>query len=815
MDKRVALKLHSGTLEAGFSATLQIGNEDQLPDIEISGSLPPAPALKALYHRWQAAYHQLGLPSRIADENSGFVTNVSIIGDCDTLSAELQTAFNNWLRAESFRPLHEKLLERLTATDTIRLLLQTPYDTVQRLPWHLWEICDRYPKLEIVLSAPTYQKAPTPKITPRPKIRILAILGHSHGLDIETDRALLNQLPHAEVHYLTTPTREALNTSLWDPTGWDILFFAGHSLSTPNTASLNPSDTERDRSRSVSAGNSATTSSTGQLSINPTTTLTTPQLKHALKHALTRGLKIAIFNSCDGIGLAKDLADLQIPQILVMRELVPDPVAHAFLKSFLQAYAQGAPLTLAVREAREKLQGIEDQYPCAAWLPTLYQTPTATAPAWQDLYQPSSAPNPTPSSNEQTPLPPISTRHALLIHGLVLALLLGLRSLGFFQTFELRVLDQLLRQRSPELPDSRIVIVTIDETDIRTQDPEDRRSSLSDSTLIEALNRLNPMEPQAIGIDIYRDFPVRANQPALAEAFAQQSNLFAICKGSDLPVSEEGIPPPPEFPISRIGFSDFPQDADTRVRRQLFSFDQELASPCKSTNAFNALLALNYLDEKGHTFTLLPNGDFQIGEVSFTPIDRNSGGYHNTNAEGYQFFLNYRNLKKPEQIAEEIKLSELLAGKVSPEDIRDRIVLIGVIANSATDDWPTPYGPTKGVYLQAHMISQFLSAVLDDRAFIHTWNDWQETLWILFWASTASLMILTLNSKHRISAKLSLGLLLSEIALLGLCWLLFSKAHTWVPWLPAAIAPIAIAQSTPLARYLNPPLNKSTEEEPS
>lgn len=44
---------------------------------------------------------------------------------------------------------------------------------------------------------------------------------------------------------------------------------------------------------------------------------------------------IAIFNSCDGLGLAQELADLHIPQMIVIKEPVPDKLAQEFLKYFL------------------------------------------------------------------------------------------------------------------------------------------------------------------------------------------------------------------------------------------------------------------------------------------------------------------------------------------------------------------------------------------------------------------------------------------------------------------------------------------------
>ncbi len=113
--------------------------------------------------------------------------------------------------------------------------------------------------------------------------------------------------------------------------------------------------------------------------------MTIPQLKHGLKKAIAQGLTLAIFNSCDGLSLAVNLADLHIPQMIVMREPVPDQVAQAFLKNFLAAFASGKPFYYSVREAREKLQGLEDECPCATWLAVICQNPAEIPVTCQDF----------------------------------------------------------------------------------------------------------------------------------------------------------------------------------------------------------------------------------------------------------------------------------------------------------------------------------------------------------------------------------------------------------------------------------------------
>jgi hypothetical protein len=127
--------------------------------------------------------------------------------------------------------------------------------------------------------------------------------------------------------FLVEPTRREINNHLWEKT-WDILFFAGHS------------ETENEE---------------GKIYINPQESLTLSELRYGLRKAVEFGLKLAIFNSCDGLGLAKKLSDLQIPRMIIMREIIPDEVAQSFLTYFLDAFSTGKPFTFAVREARERL----------------------------------------------------------------------------------------------------------------------------------------------------------------------------------------------------------------------------------------------------------------------------------------------------------------------------------------------------------------------------------------------------------------------------------------------------------------------------
>ncbi|MBT9316240.1 CHASE2 domain-containing protein [Leptothoe spongobia] len=774
MEKLVILKLGDGSLDTGFSVILQISDAVYRPTAELTGSLPPASRLRQILQRWQTAYRRLGLPYRLEARKEGFAKNISRVEDCSVVAQELTEEFNRWLKAETFRPLWDKLLEQLTLQDQVRIILQTQQTLVQQLPWHTWDICDRYPKAEIALSAPTYESIPPQPIN-RQQVRILAIFGHSQGIDIQTDQALLNHLPNADIQFLVEPNRQQLTTYLWEPQGWDILFFAGHSTSQTNSP----------------------VKSIGQLSLNPTDSLTIPELKHALTKAIKRGLKIALFNSCDGLGLAQALSDLHIPQVLVMREPVPDRVAHEFLKAFLEAFARKETFYLAVREAREKLQGLEDYYPCATWLPIICQNPAELPPTWSTLTNITSEPivKPLSKSSWQVVL------GASLITAVVSFILLGLRQIGIFQNWNLWALDQLMQLRPRELPDSRILIITITETDIQAQDAEYRRGSLSDEALSALLEKLEPMEPRVIGLDIYRDFPVSRHQPRLVNQLQTNNKLLVTCKTSSADKNIPGIAPPLEVPNERIGFSDFVTDSDGILRRHLLALTPEPVSPCQAGYGLSTLLALRYLAQEGLEPTASSNGYLQVEDVIFKPLAPNFGGYQGVDAGGHQVLLNYRNLPSLDQIAVQVTLSDILEDRVNAALIRDRIVLIGTTASSMGDYWLTPYSyktikgeqDTAGVFMQAHMVSQLLSAILDRRPLIQTWPEWADILWIVSWGAAGSGLVCGIVYGIRPRAKfylywLLMGGLMLELSLFGLCWLGLVQLGYWLPWGGAAVS---------------------------
>lgn len=784
MEKLVVLKFGEGNFDQGFPVTLQIGEEGKRPSVEITGKLPSIPEIPQFYSGWATSYRCLGLRSRL-EASRAQVTNVSKLELCYNAAQILRDRLNSWLSSESFRPIREKLLEQLMPSDEIRLIIQTENTLLRRLPWHLWDLCDRYPRAEIALSNTCYGYEPPcyeqieQLILPHPKVRILAILGNSNGINTQADRLLLEQLPNADISFLVEPQCQELTEEIWKQ-GWDILFFAGHSSSQPN-------------------------GEMGRIYINKTDSLTIGQLRYALKKAVSRGLKIAIFNSCDGLGLAQNLADLQIPQIIIMREPVPDQVAQSFLQYFLQTFAQGTSFYLAVREARERLQGWEDQFPCATWLPMIFQNPAILPPTWQELYigsrevEPPDLPPPIPPDLPPPVTPPpdrkFKGKHGaakvILMSLAVTSLILGVRHLGVLQPLELQAFDHLMQSRPNEVPDSRLLVVTVTEADIQAQKNEPRRGSLSDRSLNRLLEKLDSYQPRVIGLDIYRDFPVGKDYPDLAKRLRNTDNtprLITVCKTST-EINDQGVPPPPEVPAEATGFSDVVIDPDGVLRRHLLALTPSPTSACKASYALSSQLAFRYLAKQGILPTVTPEGYLKLGKTVFKRLKSRTSGYQNIDAWGHQVLLNYRYHRSPQNFAPQVTLTQVLNNQLNPNAVKDRIVLVGVTAPSAKDYFLTPYSRAKelnqqmpGVVVQAQMVSQMISAALDGRTLIWVWSEWEEALWILAWSVAGALIA------WRFHLWLRFGLLVASlIVLYGLCFGFFTHGG-WVPLIPAVLA---------------------------
>lgn len=367
----------------------------------------------------------------------------------------------------------------------------------------------------------------------------------------------------------------------------------------------------------------------------------------------------------------------------------------------------------------------------------------------------------------------------------VAGFVLVLRSTGLLQSLEWAAYDQMFRWRPPEPRDDRILIVGINETDIR----EFQSWPISDRVLAELLQKLDSYSPRAIGLDLYRDIPVEPGHAELQQVFATTPNLIGI---EEVPIAHNliGVRPPKVLAeLGAVGFNNVAIDSDGKIRRNLLY----LWSDEKTYQSFALKLALIYLQGEGIKLQPSPEHPehFQLGPHSFPRFESHDGPYIRQDNGGYQVLANFH-VGPPGDYQlvpyREVSLREVLEGEVPEEWVRDRIVLIGSTATSINDFFYTPHSsglfqaPKKvfGVQLHANFVSQILSAALNDRApSILFWSEPIEWLWIVLWAIAGALI----SSKWRSPVRLTATILLAAATLFGTATLLFWLGW-WVPLIP-------------------------------
>ncbi|WP_392533543.1 CHASE2 domain-containing protein [Nostoc sp. C117] len=359
----------------------------------------------------------------------------------------------------------------------------------------------------------------------------------------------------------------------------------------------------------------------------------------------------------------------------------------------------------------------------------------------------------------------------------VTALIWGVRELKWLQPWELRVYDQMLRSRPVEAPDERILLVKITDDDLQRE-----KWNLSDTKINQLLKKIESYQPRIVGLYLFR--PEQKNLAANTE---NQDNIISTCLFSSVGRSE--IPPPPNFPIDNVGFSDVvPDNENDQILRRSLLFAKSTDEKCTTPVAFGTLIAINYLETQGIEYQLTNNGDFKLGKTIFPRLKPNSGSYQHFDASGYQILLNYRH---PNYLAHEVTLTQVLSDRVNPSLFKDRLVIIGsTSASLAPGSLYTPYSslpdqPARmpAVLIHAQIASQIISTVLDGRPLIWYWPDWVELIWVWGWSILGS----TLAWRWRNPLLLLMlgGLIL--LVLVGICAILFLQAG-WVPLIPSALA---------------------------
>jgi diguanylate cyclase (GGDEF)-like protein/PAS domain S-box-containing protein len=366
---------------------------------------------------------------------------------------------------------------------------------------------------------------------------------------------------------------------------------------------------------------------------------------------------------------------------------------------------------------------------------------------------------------------------------LVTFLVLVIRSLSMLQGAEFGVLDEFFQIRGDEPIDSRIVIVGIDENDISQGD----RWPVSDQQLVQVLERIQKMNPRAIGLDLYRDIPLSPGTSQLQKFLETNANVIGIEQLADQSGSQVA-PPPVLEKAKRVGFNNIILDSDQRVRRSFLYWKINRGEYVRES--FSLKLAKFYLSKENIYEQPSPYraSDLKLGRGIFRQFQSDDGPYINADAGAYQVMVNFRGRSGRFTT---LTLQDLMWGDISAQTLRDKIVLIGTTATSLNDFSATPYthhqfgGATSlmsGMELQAQFTSQILSAALDGRPLLQVWSEALEITWIALWSAIGVFACMIFRGPKR---SLVLVLILGAIAV-GIGYAAFLMS-----WLIPVVAPLA------------------------
>jgi CHASE2 domain-containing sensor protein len=183
--------------------------------------------------------------------------------------------------------------------------------------------------------------------------------------------------------------------------------------------------------------------------------------------------------------------------------------------------------------------------------------------------------------------------------------------------------------------------------------------------------------------------------------------------------------------------------------------------------------------------------NIEIGSREVEVLKSTVGGYRSNNAQnnlrGFQVMFNYRNTPN---IATQVSLDDILSDRVSSNAISGKVILIGYVAPTMKDSLPTGAGDMAGVKIHAHMTSNILSHILDDRPLITTLPDLVEMGWIFIWGVVGGSIAIRFRG-----VKLYLIGSAAIIILVGSCVVCFNLRSIWMPLIPAGLTLVL----TPLA----------------
>lgn len=720
----------------------------------------------------------------VGEQSSGSRTEYVI----EDAGERVKRSINDLFDSKDFKEVRDQLIKLLPSEDQPQPDVYIRYDDpmLAMLPLHLWDEFQSRNIEPVFCSLKT--SVHNQLLKKKQKPRILLILGDF--VDIKNDNDKVNWqdfYPDAEIKVLEMLNAKGISDALWKEK-WDVLYFGGHS-------------TTQERK--------------GILYLKDDVSITLGNFRKGLVRAAENGLQLAIFNSCISLGAAADLQSAGIPMVIATRHLMHNLIAPEFLELFLDAYINDdRSIKEAVWYARERLKTDSNYFPCADFLPVVFQIPTATI-------QP-----------KASPLVAIATSF------FVTCLVFFLHTQGIFQAAELSLYDHMMNSRRAEPLDSRIVIVQTTNKDRKFQEKEGNKlqgqETINDRDLLKLLNKLDEVKPRVIGMAYWRGYST-SNYPeikALVDKRIVNSQPPILVSNCSSPPNDTEIPSlPPELMLKghpHIGFTNISSDinfGDT-TRRMLLIHEAKNSECSKYTQvSFPLQIVFEYFgidknkeedlkfEGSGGHLSIKINNPITQKFITISGIQKGQGGYQNTNIENHTGFaeeisilFNYKNHSDVYPDMDKVpilSLNDVISGD-HDNLMKDKIVIIGgkgidsILMHSSKSNIKR----IDGLFIHAQAVDYLLRIIETNKLLIGMNSDIFLFYFFVMYILLNSTIVNYISSIHKeiksILLCLSTILMFSIVYSLHL-WILENKL-IWIPSVPIFLGFIlsAIAVSSPL-----------------
>jgi adenylate cyclase len=382
-----------------------------------------------------------------------------------------------------------------------------------------------------------------------------------------------------------------------------------------------------------------------------------------------------------------------------------------------------------------------------------------------------------------------------LITSAVFAVVGGARSAGDLEALELGAYDWFLRSLPMQaITENPIVLVKLREHEIQKYG-----HPLCDARLALALSELRRLGARAIGVDLWRDVPIRSCGGTMGDRDLPEAGVDlaeVVLRDERIVMIENPLEDPPIAPPSFVAGSgqtavaDIPVHPSGVVRRALIYYTE--ADTTYFSLGFQ--LALQYLADEG----IYPINDpeqpdyIRLGETTIPSLRSDHGGYWAVDSGGYQYLADFALGHDGFPV---YTLEELFSGSIPADALRDKIVVLGTESATVKDEFYTPFSPTRpndpfmlGMEIHAHAIHQLIRFAHGDTSPMASWAEGSEYAWTLLWCALGGL----LGFSNRAGWFTALASIAGLLMLGGASRVAF-QANLWIPLVPPLLGFVSAA----------------------